>query len=67
MKVWDEVEPRKVHIRRTIRKIYRIHDIQNGIEVNPDKVKVVLGMHPSKSIKDMRRLNGRITALNQFV
>lgn len=38
-----------------------------GIEVNPDKVKVVLDMQPSESIRDIQRLNRRITALNRFL
>ena len=38
-----------------------------GIEANPDKIKVVLGMLPPSNIKDIQRLIGRIAALSRFV
>ena len=38
-----------------------------GIEVNPDKIKVVLDMPPPSSIKEVHRLTGRIAALSRFV
>ena len=38
-----------------------------GIEVNPNKIKAVLDMPPSSSIKEVQRLTGRITALSRFV
>ena len=38
-----------------------------GIEANPDKIKVVLGMQPPSNIKDVQRLTGRIAALSRFV
>ena len=38
-----------------------------GIEANPDKIKVVLDMPPSSSIKEVQRLTGRIVALSRFV
>ena len=38
-----------------------------GIEVNPDKIKVVLDMSPPSSIKEVQRLTGRIAALSRFV
>ena len=38
-----------------------------GIEVNPDKIKVVLDMQPPSNIKDVQRLTGRIAALSRFV
>ena len=37
-----------------------------GIEANPDKIKVVLDMPPPSSIKEVRRLTGRIAALSRF-
>ena len=38
-----------------------------GIEVNPDKIKVVLNMPPPSNIKEVQRLIGRIAALSRFV
>ena len=37
------------------------------IEVNPDKIKVVLDMPPPSNIKEVQRLTGRISALSRFV
>ena len=38
-----------------------------GIEANPDKIKVVLDMLPPSRIKDIQRLIGRIAMLSHFV
>ena len=38
-----------------------------GIEVNPDKIKVVLDMPPPSNIKEVQHLTGRIAALSRFV
>ena len=38
-----------------------------GIEENPDKIKVVLDMLPPSNIKDIQHLTGRIAALSRFV
>ena len=38
-----------------------------GIEVNPDKIKVVLNMPSPSSIKEVQRLTRRIAALSRFV
>ena len=38
-----------------------------GIEVNPDKIKVVLDMPSPSGIKEVQRLTGRIAALSRFV
>ena len=38
-----------------------------GIEVNPDKIKVVLDMFPPSNIKEIQHLAGRIAALRHFV
>ena len=40
---------------------------RRGIEVNPDKIKVVLGMPSPSGIKEVQRLKGRIDALSRFV
>ena len=37
------------------------------IEANPDKIKVVLDMHPPLNNKEIQRLTGRIATLRRFV
>ena len=38
-----------------------------GIEANPDKIKVVLDMHPPLNTKEIQGLTGRIATLSRFV
>ena len=38
-----------------------------GIEANPNKIIAVLDMPSPSSIKEVKRLTGRITALSRFV
>ena len=38
-----------------------------GIEEDPDKIKVMLDMHPPSNTKEIQRLTGRIAALSCFV
>jgi hypothetical protein len=40
---------------------------QRGIEANPEKVSVVLGMQSPQTNKQLQQLTGRITALNRFI
>ena len=40
---------------------------QRGIEANPNKIQAILDMEPSKNIKEVQSLIGRVTALNRFV
>ena len=40
---------------------------QRGIEVNPDKIQAIIEMAPSKNVKEVQSLNGKIAALNRFV
>ena len=37
---------------------------QRGIEVNPEKVRTIMELAPSKTVKS---LNGKVAALNRFV
>lgn len=41
--------------------------IPRGIEVNQAKVQAVLDMTPPRTIKEIQRLNGRITAFGRFI
>ena len=40
---------------------------QRGIEANPNKIQAILDMEPSKNIKEVQSLIGRVAALNRFV
>ncbi|GKV04959.1 hypothetical protein SLEP1_g17036 [Rubroshorea leprosula] len=40
---------------------------RRGIEVNPEKIKVVAEMEPPNSMKDVQRLMGRVAALRRFI
>jgi hypothetical protein len=40
---------------------------KRGIEANPDKIKAILKMAPSKTIKEVQSLTGRVVALIRFV
>ena len=40
---------------------------QRGIEANPEKVRAILEMSSSKTIKEVQSLTGKATALNRFV
>ena len=40
---------------------------QRGIEVNPDKIQAIMEITPSKNVKEVQSLNGKVAALNRFV
>ncbi|XP_071933160.1 uncharacterized protein [Coffea arabica] len=40
---------------------------KDGVRVNPDKVKAIMYMAPSRNIKEVQRLAGRMAALNKFL
>ena len=40
---------------------------QRGVEANPDKIQAILEMSPSKNVKKVQSLNGRVATLNRFV
>ena len=40
---------------------------QRGIKENPDKIQAILSMEPSKNVKEVQSLIGRVVALNKFV
>ena len=39
---------------------------QRGIEVNSEKIRVIVQLEPPKTIKEFQSLNGEIAALNRF-
>ena len=38
-----------------------------GIEVNPEKVRVIMELSPPKAVKEVQSINDKIAALNRFV
>ena len=38
-----------------------------GIEANPEKVNVVEDMNPPKTLREMQKLTGHVTALGRFI
>ena len=40
---------------------------QRGIEANPDKIRAIIEMAPSRNVKEVQSLNGKVAALNRFV
>ena len=40
---------------------------QRGIEANPEKVQAIINMASPRTVKEVQKLTGRITALNRFV
>ena len=40
---------------------------QRGIKVNPEKVRAILELKPSRTVKAVQSLNGKVAALNRFV
>ena len=40
---------------------------QRGIKANPEKVQAIINMTSPKTVKEVQKLTGRITALNRFI
>ena len=40
---------------------------QSGIEANPNKIQAIIEMAPSRNMKEVQSLNGKVAALNRFV
>ena len=40
---------------------------QRGIEANPEKVQAIINMVSPRTVKEVQKLTGRISALNRFV
>ena len=41
--------------------------IARGIEANPQQIKVVLDLKPTRTIKEVQSLTDRVLALNHFI
>ena len=62
-----KLNPAKWAFGVSIRKFLGFIVNIQGIEANPDKIKVVLDMLPPSNVKEIQRLTGRIAALSRFV
>ena len=40
---------------------------ERGIDANPEKVQAIINMQAPRTIKELQRLNGRLTALARFL
>lgn len=40
---------------------------ERGIEASPKQIKAILDLKPPTSTKDIKRLTGRVVALNRFI
>ena len=40
---------------------------RKGIEVNSDKIQVIMEMAPTRNVKEVQSLNGKVAVLNRFV
>ena len=62
-----KLNPGKCAFGVTTRKFLGFMVSQRGIEANPDKIQAIMEMAPSRNVKEVQSLNGKITALNRFV
>ena len=62
-----KLNPNKCVFGVTARKFLGFMVSQRGIEVNPEKIQAIVELVPSKTVKEVQSLNGKIAALNRFV
>ena len=62
-----KLNPTKCAFGVSVEKFLGFMVNSQGIEANPDKIKVVLDMHPLSNTKEIQRLTGRIAALSRFI
>ena len=62
-----KLNPGKCTFRVTAGKFLGFMVSQRGIEANLDKILVIMEMAPSRNVKEVQSLNGKIVALNRFV
>ena len=62
-----KLNPNKCVFRVTAGKFLGFMVSQRGIEVNPDKIRVIVELAPPKTVKEVQSLNGKIVALNRFI
>ena len=62
-----KLNPRKCAFRVTAGKFLGFMVSQRGIEANPDKIRAIIEMKPSRNLKEVQSLNGKVAMLNRFV
>ena len=63
-----KLNPSKCAFGVTAGKFLSFMVSQRGIEANPDKIRAIVEMAPpSKNVKEVQSLNGKVAALNRFV
>ena len=62
-----KVNPGKCIFGVTAGKFLRFVVSQRGIEANLDKIRAIMEMKPSRNVKEIQSLNGKVAALNGFV
>ena len=62
-----KLNPNKCTFRVTVGKFLGFMVSQRGIEVNPEKVRVIMELEPPRTVKEVQSLNGKIATLNRFV
>ena len=61
------LNPSKCVFKVTAGKFLGFIVSQRGIKVNPEKVRAILELEPSRTVKAVQSLNGKVAALNRFV
>ena len=68
LRLYDmKLNPSKCMFRVSSRKFLGFMVSQQGAEVNPDKIWVILEITPPKNVKEVQSLNGRVAAPNRFI
>ena len=63
-----KLNPSKCTFRVTAGKFLGFMMSQRGIKANPDKIRAIVQMAPpSKNVKEVQSLNGKVAALNRLV
>jgi len=62
-----KLNPSKCAFRVSLGKFLGFMVSRRGIEANPEKIQAILSMEPSKNVKEVQSLTGRVVALNRFV
>ena len=62
-----KLNPSKCVFRVIAGKFLEFMVSQRGIKVNPEKVQAIMDLAPSKTVKEVQSLNGKIAALNRFI
>jgi hypothetical protein len=62
-----KLNPEKCVFGISVGKLLSFLVSHRGIEVNPDKIRVIEAMRPPAHLKDVQRLTGSLAALSRFI